>query len=164
MREDLNVTHKTLALWIDVLEKFYYHYRIYPFQTTIVKSLRKEPKLYLWDWSEITDEEVRLENIVASHLLKFSQFLFDGEGYKTQLYFLKDKEQREVDFLMAVDGKPWFCVEVKKTFKGVPSSLRYFSTKLKIPLSYEVVDQEGTDFIKDGIRIMSVHKFLSGLV
>ena len=78
LREDLNVTHKTLALWIDVLEKFYYHYRIYPFQTTIVKSLRKEPKLYLWDWSEITDEEVRLENIVASHLLKFSQFLFDG--------------------------------------------------------------------------------------
>jgi len=31
---------------------------------------RKEPKLYLWDWSEISDEPVRFENCVASHLLK----------------------------------------------------------------------------------------------
>jgi predicted AAA+ superfamily ATPase len=164
LREDLNVTHKTVALWVDVLEKFYYHYRIYPFQTTLVKSIRKEPKLYLWDWSEVTDEEARLENIVASHLLKFCHFLFDVEGYKAQLFFLKDKEQREVDFLITVENKPWFCVEVKRTFKGIPPPLRYFSEKLKIPFTYEVVDQEDVDLMKDKVRIMSVHKFLSALV
>lgn len=58
LREDLNVTHKTISSWVDILEKFYYHFRIYPFQSTLIKSLRKEPKLYLWDWSEIKDEGI----------------------------------------------------------------------------------------------------------
>ena len=164
LREDLSVTHKTVSLWINILEKFYYHFRIYPFQSTRIKSLRKEPKLYLWDWSEIEDENIRLENMMASHLLKFCSFLFDTEGYKAQLYYLRDKEQREVDFLVSVGNRPWFCVEVKNTFKDVPSSLLYFGTRLKIPFLYEVVKEENIDFLKDNVRIISISKFLSALI
>ncbi|MGR3317883.1 MAG: DUF4143 domain-containing protein [Candidatus Anammoxibacter sp.] len=47
LRVDLQVAHKTVALWMDVLEKFYYHFRIYPFHFKSIKSLRKEPKMYL---------------------------------------------------------------------------------------------------------------------
>jgi hypothetical protein len=164
LREDLNVTHKTISSWVDILEKFYYHFRIYPYQSTLIKSLRKEPKLYLWDWSEIMDEGSRFENMTASHLLKFCHFLFDVKGYKAQLRYLRDKEQREVDFLLCVDGKPWFCAEVKTSFKDVPASLAYFSKKLKIPFSYQVVKQEGVDFIKNNIRVISASKFFTALV
>jgi len=31
LREDLSVAHKTAAHWLDVLERFYYHFRIFPF-------------------------------------------------------------------------------------------------------------------------------------
>ena len=164
LREDLSVTHKTISLWVDILERFYYHFRIYPFRSNIIKSLRKEPKLYLWDWSEISDENVKLENIVASHLLKFCHFLFDAEGYKAQLYYLRDKEQREVDFLVTIENKVWFCVEVKTAHKKIPVSLKYFAAKLKIPFVYEVIKEDGIDFIKDNIRVISVSKFLSALV
>ncbi|MDP2941272.1 MAG: ATP-binding protein [Candidatus Omnitrophota bacterium] len=164
LREDLNVAHKTVAEWVEVLERFYYHFRIYPFQSSIVKSIRKEPKLYLWDWSEVADEDARLENIVASHLLKFCHFLYDVEGWKAQLYYLRDKEQREVDFLVAVENRPWFCVEVKKMYRQVPVALKYFASKLKVPFAYEVVREEGVDFFKDNARIMSITKFLSALV
>ena len=75
LREDLKVTHKTISLWVEILERFYYHFRVYPFQNSRIKSLRKEPKMYLWDWSEIKDEGVRFENMMASHLLKFCVFL-----------------------------------------------------------------------------------------
>jgi uncharacterized protein len=163
LREDLGVTHKTLSLWVDILEKFYYHFRIYPFQSTLIKSLRKEPKLYLWDWSELKDEDIRLENMVASHLLKFCHFLFDAEGYKIQLNYLRDKEQRETDFLVSLENKPWFCVEVKNAFREIPVSLKYFDARLKIPFSYEAVREEGIDFMKDGIRVISASKFLSAL-
>jgi predicted AAA+ superfamily ATPase len=71
LREDLMAAHKSVALWVEILERFYYHFRIYPYQSTLVKSLRKEPKLYLWDWSEIEDPSIRFENMVAGHLLKF---------------------------------------------------------------------------------------------
>ncbi len=164
LREDLNVTHKTLSHWIDILERFYYHYRIYPFQSTLIKSIRKEPKLYLWDWSEVADENSRLENIIASHLLKYCNYLHDVEGYKAKLHYLRDKEQREVDFLVAIDNKPWFSVEVKKSYKEIPTTLKYFREKLKIPFNYVVVQEKGTDFLKDNIRIISANKFLTGLV
>ena len=124
LREDLGVTHKTVSLWVDILEKFYYHFRIYPFQSTRIKSLRKEPKMYLWDWSEIEDENIKLENMMASHLLKFCDFLSDMEGYKAQLYYLRDKEQREVDFLVSIGNKPWFCVEVKNSFRKISPQTR----------------------------------------
>jgi len=133
LREDIGVTHKTLSLWIDIFERFYYHYRIYPYKSGLIKSLRKEPKLYLWDWSEVIDEDARFENMVASHLLKFCHLLYDVEGYKANVNYIRDKEQREVDFLVSVENKPWFCVEVKNSFRDIPASLRYFGLKLKIP-------------------------------
>ena len=164
LREDLNVTHKTISSWVDILEKFYYHFRIYPFRSTYIKSLRKEPKLYLWDWSEVKDENARFENMIASHLLKFSHFLFDAEGYKAKLYYVRDTESREVDFLITIDNKPWFCVEAKNTFKDIAPSLKYFGRKIKIPFMYQVVKEENIDHVKDNIRIVSADKFLTALV
>ena len=164
LREDLEVTHKTVSLWVDVLERFYYHFRIYPFRDKKIKSLRKEPKIYLWDWSELSDSAVKLENIIASHLLKLCHFLVDSQGIKANLYYLRDIEKREVDFLVAVDGKPWFCVEVKTAFREIPNSLTYFKEKLEIPFTYQVVREEGTDFWKDNIRVISADKFLTALM
>lgn len=164
LREDLKLNHKTISQWVDILEHFYYHFRIYPFQSTLIKSLRKEPKLYLWDWSEIKDEGIKFENFIASHLLKFTHFLIDVYGYKASLSFLRDKEQREVDFMITIDNKPWFSVEVKTTYKEIPNTVKYFANKLKIPYNYLVVKQEGIDLLKDDTRIISASKFLTGLV
>ena len=164
LKEDLGVTHKTISLWLDVLERFYYHFRIYPFTSTIIRSLRKEPKVYLWDWSQIDNEAARFENMVASHLLKTIHFLYDTEGYKAELYFLRDREGREVDFLISVNKKPWMAVEVKLNNKEISKNLKYFSERLKIPFIYQVIKEKGVDFTVNGIRAISADKFLSGLV
>ncbi len=164
LREDLNVTHKTISLWVDILERFYYHFRIYPFANKKIKSLRKEPKIYLWDWSELSGEAEKFENMIASHLLKFCHFLVDSQGIKANLYYIRDIEKREVDFLVTVDGKPWFCVEAKTSFKRIPVSLIYFKERLKIPFTYEVVKEENIDFLKDNIRVISASKFLTAFI
>ncbi len=39
-------------------------------KTNVVRALRKEPKYYLWDWSQVDDAGARAENLVASALLK----------------------------------------------------------------------------------------------
>ncbi len=111
------------------------------------------------------DESAKLENMVASHLLKFCHFLFDTDGYKAQLYYLRDKEQREVDFLVTIQNRIWFCVEVKSSYKkSVPTSLKYFGKKLNIPFIYEVVKDENIDLINGNVRIISASKFLSAFV
>jgi predicted AAA+ superfamily ATPase len=163
LREDLGVAHGTVQLWMDILERFYYHFRIYPFASTKIKSLRREAKMYLWDWSEAADPGARLENTVASHLLKFCHFLYDARGYKAELFYLRDIEGREVDFLVTADRKPWFCVEVKNGDQAVSRHIRYFGERLSVPFRYQLVATEGVDFIQHDVRVMSADKFLGGL-
>ncbi len=164
LREDFQVAHKTIALWMDILERFYYHFRIYPFAATSIKSLRKEPKMYLWDWSQVEDEGRRLENMVASHLLKLAHFLYDKDGYMVELHFLRNVEGREVDFILTVDKKPWLALEVKFSPQEPSKNLKYFVEKLRVPFAYQAVNAPGIDFLQGNVRVISVDKFLSGLV
>ncbi len=164
LRGDLEVAYKTMKTWMDILERFYYHFRIYPYASTAIKSLRKEPKMYLWDWSQVADPGARLENMVASHLLKMTHFLHDAHGRKAELYFLRDIEGREVDFLVAIDRKPWLAIEVKSGKEDISKPLVYFTAKLKIPFTYQLMKEAGIDYWKKNIRVMSADKFLSGLV
>lgn len=164
VREDLSVNFRTAASWIDVLERFYYHFRIYPYQNRKINALKKEAKLYLWDWSELKEEGSKFENLIAAHLLKFVHYLYDAEGYKAGLHYLRDREQREVDFLITIDNKPWFAVEVKNSSRNISKPLKFFTAKLNIPFSYQVINEKGVDFIEKGVRVISVDKFLTGLI
>lgn len=164
LKGDLGVTHKTVSAWTDILERFYYHFRMYPFAATSIKSLRKEPKMYLWDWSQIEDEAIKLENIVASHLLKTAHFFYDTQGYRVELKFIRDTEGREVDFLLTVNKKPWMAVEVTSHDQNVSKNLKYFAEKLNIPFVYQVVGGKDIDVIKNGVRVISADTFLSALV
>ncbi|MBP7795988.1 MAG: ATP-binding protein [Elusimicrobiales bacterium] len=164
LREDLEVSFKSVKNWIDIFESFYYVFRIYPYTTLRYRALKKEPKIYFWDWSEIQDESRRFENMIALHLLKFAHFLYDSLGYKTQLYFLRDLESREIDFLFEVDKKIWFIVEVKLNDESLSSNFKYFINKLNIPYSYQVIKKENIDKFTNGVRIISASKFLTGLI
>lgn len=164
IREDLEVSHRSVSNWINILESFYYCFRIYPFGAKNFRSLKKEAKLYLWDWSEIDREPARFENDVASHLLKLVHFLQDYEGYKAELYYLRSIEKKEVDFLVTIDKKPWFAVEAKVNDTSASPHLVYFKEKLKIPFSYQVVKQSGVDSFTKGVRVVSADRFLSGLI
>jgi uncharacterized protein len=164
MTNDLNVTHKTIAHWMDTLEQMYFCYRIYPFQHTQLKSLRKEPKIYLWDYTGIDDLGAKYENIVANHLLKYAHYLTDVYGLTADVYFLRDKDQREVDFCIVVEGEIEFIVEVKAKKSAISTHLKYFREKLQTNMAFQLVFENGVDEDHNGIRQMSAAKFLSALV
>jgi len=164
LREDLEVSHRAITHWVDILERMYFLFRIPPFTTNKVRSVKKEAKAYMWDWTLIEDRANRLENMVASHLLKFCHYLEDTEGHAVELFYLRDVNRREVDFLVTIKKKPWFAVEVKSGETNVSPHLRYFSERMKIPYIYQVVADTETDALKDEVRIMSIYKFLSGLI
>jgi uncharacterized protein len=161
---DLKVTHKTVAHWMDTLEQMYFCYRIYPYQHTQLKSLRKEPKIYLRDYTGVDEVGAKYENIVANHLLKYTHFLTDVHGIQAELYFLRDKEQREVDFCVVADGEIEFIVEVKAKKMAPSAHLRYFKEKLNAQHAYQLVFEDGVDEDRNGIRLMSAAKFPSALV
>jgi predicted AAA+ superfamily ATPase len=164
LREDLDVSHRSITQWMEILERMYFLFRVSPFTSQKIRSLKKETKMYVWDWTLIPDKGARLENVVGSHLLKFCHFLEDTEGYEARLCYLRDVDGREVDFLITIKNKPWFAVEVKTSDSTPSPSLQYFGDRLGIPFLYHVVLETKTDILKKNIRVMPVAKFLSGLI
>ena len=161
---DIEASHRAVSSWLKILEAFYYQFRIYPFTGKRITSLKKESKLYLWDWSEINDENSKFENMVGSHLLKMVHLLKDAEGYKTDLYFIRNTQKKEIDFLVTVKEKPWFCVEVKMGNENPSPNLYYYKDRLNIPFLYQVIKKPGIDKFVKGVRVISANKFLNGLV
>jgi len=161
LREDLEVSHRAVTHWMDILERLYFCFRIAPFSHRSVRSLKKMPKVYLWDWSSVREQGARFENLVAGHLLKLKHFLEDYEGYDIGLYYLRDVFKREVDFLVTYDKKPWFAVECKTTGRAVNPALTYFGERLEIPYLYQISLEQGEDVLDDKVRVMPASRFLA---
>lgn len=139
LREDLEVDHKTVARWIDVLERLFVVFRVLPYALGVKRSLRKSAKLYFWDWSEIVDPGARFENLVACHLLKYVHWMQDVEGRRIELRYVRDREKREVDFLLLRDAKPWVLIEAKLGDLTPVASLSYFRERLSTAAAFQVV-------------------------
>lgn len=138
LREDLLVDHKTAERWIQILENLYVCFRIAPFGSPRVRAVKKEKKLYLWDWSMVERSGPRFENLVASQLLKYCHLTEDTEGFAMELRFLRDTDGREVDFVVLKQAKPLFAVECKTGEERLSPAIRYFSERTAIPKFYQV--------------------------
>lgn len=137
----------TIRRWIEILESLYYCFRVSPWHTNVVRSLRKVPKYYLWDWAQVDDPHARAENLVASALAKAVQFWVDTGQGSYALHFLRDKEKREVDFVVVRENRPWFLVEVKTSLSSpLSSSLKYFHDQLGTVHAFQVAMD--ADFIE----------------
>jgi len=162
---DLQTTNKTISNWVEILEKVYFCYRIYPFHNSDLKSLKKEPKLYLWDFFWIKDIWIKNENLIANHLLKFVHFLQDVYWYDVKLNYIRDKDKREVDFAIVVDWKPKYLIEVKTWDENLSKNLIYYKKNFWVEKCFQVICWEKEiDIEKSWIRVISAGKFLSWLV
>lgn len=131
LREDLEVSHPTVTNWLKWLEAIYYFFPISVYSRRLTRSLKKEKKIYLYDWAEIENPGARFENLVAVHLLKAVHGYREMLGEDLKLFYLRDKEKREVDFLLTKKGKPWMMIEAKVKPEPEPASLFYFAECLQ---------------------------------
>ncbi len=134
----LQVAHATAEHWVAIFERLYLCFRISPYGAPAIRAVKKEQKLYLWDWSAIANEGARFENLVASQLLKYCHFREDTEGYAMELRFIRDTDKREIDFVVLQDEKPLFAVECKSGDRQVAPAARYFRERTPIPRFYQV--------------------------
>ena len=169
LANSINVGVDTIRRWISALESLYCSFSIRPWSANIPKSLRKQPKIYLRDWSLIQDTGSRNENFIACHLLKAAQWWTDIGLGNYQLYFIRDKEQREVDFLLTRNNQPWLLVEVKTSGRAKLSPhLARFQEQtgaphaLQVSIDHDYVD--GNCFLPRRPTIVPAQTFLSQLV
>lgn len=154
LEEDLQASSKTVSHWLDILERIYYIYRVYPFAPSRIKSNRKLPKVYLWDWSEAQDEGHRWENMVASHLLKWCHFHQDTQGENWELHYIRDREGREVDFVLTHDRKIRYLIECKSGERETSKSLRFYKSRFPDAQAFQVHKGQADFVTNDGIRVL----------
>ncbi len=148
LAKQIQVSPHTAKAWIEILVAGYLGFLVRPYHANISKALRKEPKWFLRDWSGLSDRGSRAETFIACHLLKAVEFWTDtGEG-SFELRYIRDKQKREVDFVVLRENKPWILVEVKQSEPRLTPSLAYFQQatgaehafQVVLDLEYEAID------------------------
>ncbi len=134
----LQVSHASIDHWLKIFERLYVCYRVAPFGARGIRAVRKEQKLYFWDWSRVESPGARFENLVAGHLLKYCHFIEDREGHAMELRFIRDTDKREVDFVVLRDNVPEFAVECKSGERDAAPACAYFRARTPIPRFYQV--------------------------
>ena len=124
LREDLEVAYETVRDWVLVLARFYYLFTLSPWTGKLSRMLRKEPKAYLYDWADLPSAPARFENLVALH-------------------YLRDKEKREVDFILLDGGKPLCLVECRSTDTSPAPDLRAYQERLGVATAVQLVNKDG---------------------
>jgi predicted AAA+ superfamily ATPase len=163
LREELEVGHDTVSNWIEQLEHLYYCYRISPYSRRIARALRKERKLYLWDWSQIEDPAARFENMVAGHLLKAVHAWTDLGLGEYELHYLRDREKREVDFVITERQRPVVLLECKLSDERPSAALMQYREVLGNLPAVQLVRTPGVDRAARGVRVVSAARFLAAL-
>ncbi len=144
---DLSVAPDTAKAWLGILESVYFSFSITPWFRNIANSIRKQHKAYLWDWSAVPEGGARNENFIASHLLKAVHWWTDTGLGDFSLHYLRDKNGREVDFVVARDGEPYMLVECKSSMKEPLSrTLEDVQRQMSVKFAFQVgLDGDSSD-------------------
>jgi len=162
----LKISHKTVSSWINVFEQFFLVLKIRPYSKRISRSLVKEPKIYFYDYCKIRDEALRFENMVAIELSRAVTHWNDFGLGEYKLWYLRNKQKEEVDFLVTENANPLFMVEAKLSETSVSPHLIKFQNILHIP-AIQLINQKNVGRkIKNGhntILVASAANWLSCL-
>ncbi len=165
VREDLQVSHKTVSSWVTILEKLFALFRLAPFGSPRIRAVKKEQKHYHFDWTLVPDLPARFENLVACHLLKWVHFQQDTQGRDLELRYFRDTDGREVDFVLAERRKPLVLIECKWGDAEVDRNLRYLKARFPDSQAWQLAATGSKDFVTpEGIRVAPAQVFLRGLV
>jgi hypothetical protein len=165
LREDLQISHATVARWTDILERVYAIFRLAPFGAPKLRAVKKERKHYHYDWSVVQSPGARFENLVASHLLKWVEYQTDTEGRDIELRYFRDIDGREVDFVVTERARPIALVECKLGDDAPTLGLRYLKARFPEVAAWQVSAQGQRDYQSaEGIRVAPAWKLLRELV
>lgn len=147
---DLQVSFPAVKSWLDLFDHFYLTFRVSPWTRKISRAILKEKKLYLFNYPLIADPAARFENMVALDLLRAVRSWNEWGWADFGLYYLRNKEKQEVDFVLTRDRAPFLLIETKLTETSPAASLLEFQSMLKIP-AIQLVHSPGT-----------IHRIISG--
>jgi predicted AAA+ superfamily ATPase len=160
---DLQISPKTAKLWLEVLERMYLIFSVRPYTKSLPRAVLKPPKVYFFDNGDVLgDEGARFENLVATSLLKRLHFLEDRDGYRYELRYIRDKEGREVDFVIVKEGELEELIEAKFSDDNISKSLLYYAKRLNPKRATQIVATIKRPYDKNQIKVTDPVSYFQG--
>ena len=173
-----SVESTTIHSWTLILEQNSLIRVLQPFMNTVNKRLIKTPKIYFEDvalavrfqgWTSFEPLYLSpyfgqlVENLVYSEISRF----FTNRIIEPKIYFLRDKEKNEVDFLLELPNKRFVAIEAKSSPQDFTTEqLRLIdSLNLDIVARWVVTPQQTRSFgSREAIEIREVYPRLSSFI
>jgi predicted AAA+ superfamily ATPase len=150
LARDIGVSTSTAERWVSILKTSGIVHLLQPYHNNILKRATKTPKLYFFDTglacylTRWENEDVlkvgamsgaMFETFVIAEILKS----YANNGSDPDVYFYRDKEQREIDLLIHKNGT-LYPIEIKKHADVSKGDIKAFAILDKIP---DVIRGEG---------------------
>jgi hypothetical protein len=168
LARDVGVAPNSARAWVEAFCALHVGFLVRPWSRNIASALRKEPKWFLRDWSGIADEGKRFETLIACHLLKAVEGWADLGLGRFDLRYVRDKQKREVDFLVVRDGQPWLLVEAKTAERSLSPALAHFQRATGAAHALQVVGNlapvDADCFSRTAPTVVPARTFLSQLL
>jgi len=142
LSRDADIDLRTAKTWLTILERSGMVKLLYPYPSDNAKRMVKTPKLYFLDTGLCAhlagiDTVQMLEASYLTHsILKtyaFCEILksYWHNGLERNLYFYRDNDQKEIDFLIETGGK-LYPIDVKKTVVPTQNEINNFKILKKL--------------------------------
>lgn len=132
LAHNINVSFDTVKSWLRVFDNYFLTFRLSSWSKKISRAILREKKSYLFDFGCIPDPSALFENAVALELKRaVTSWTETGRG-SYGLYFVRNKEKQEVDFLITQNDKPFLLIECKESETKVSPSLIKIQNQLKV--------------------------------
>jgi predicted AAA+ superfamily ATPase len=164
LAQSVGVSPPTAKSWVELLEKLYLVFLLPPYSASLSRSIRKDRRVYFFDCAAGYDDGGRLENLVACSLLKLVQLRRDTAGENWGLHYLRDKEGREVDFVVTLNRRVHWLIEVKTADDDVGAGLKYYTQRLRPKDSLQLVLQLDRAREKAGIKVLPLAPWLDAVL
>ena len=165
LSQNLQCSDKTVKRWLTILENMYIIFKVPPFHKNIARAIQKAPKFYFYDTGQVMgDQGIKLENTVACAIQKEIHFREDCFGETKKLFYLRNKDKKEIDFCTTSGDDPVLMVEVKWKNNSLSSNFevfRKFFPQLKMVQVVKELKKEKT--FPNGAEIRTAHNWLSTL-
>jgi hypothetical protein len=161
---DLAVAPATLKRYLDILQALFIVFTVHPWHRNVGRAILQTPKVYFFDTGLVRgDPGVRLENAVASMLLKQAHFLQDSAGREVNLHYIRTKDGTEVDFAFSESGELRQLIECKlgdnKPHRALVRFAEQFHGAAAVQLVYNLRQEE----LRNGITITDAANWLARL-
>ena len=165
LARDLALSPVTLKKYLDILEALYIVFIVRPWHDNIARSVLQAPKVYFYDTGLVQgDDGVRFENLVATALLKHTQWQMDVQGKEVGLHYIRTKDDAEVDFALSEGGQLTHLIECKMRDNKPHRALRRFADAFPDTQAVQVIRDLRHSFDIGRLQMCRADEWLNALL